>query len=689
VSSNIVNRWYPDAGWGEGVGGGFYVWGGNWTIRDSVFRRNTAGSTFSDAGVLAITNGVVRAVNCLFADNISQSGANPASAIVLSGPSGRLQMENCTVAGNGGNSRGLKVFSSASAALTNCILWGNNGEVSGTVSLAYCAVQDGTGAGQNGNISEDPRFERGYYLADGSPCRDRGNMTVAAAGLSGYTAVANGLADTDAVDLGYHRPAGTDVTANDLYVSTNGSDNVGVTGADPDHSLRTITRALVLAQNSSLIHVGAGTYNTNIGEVFPLTISNLVTDIGIQGAGPTQTVISGSSLTRILNFPSKGNLLFEGVTISKGGGALSTGIGLYLGYSGYTTVTNCTIAQNNYAPANGGGIALLGGHLNVYNSLIVSNGCLTNPGWTAGNGGGLYAADAGVTLDNVRMDRNEIDGYDYSSAGAMYQVRGSLILRKSRFLANLNASYYTKGLVLLDSPRYLSISNVVFTSNNVAATAGDGYLIGILGTGVNGLEISDCTFVSNNVNPAYEGGQIYVSMSGGSLSVLRCQMGSNRKSGIIMTGASVLGLTNCLIYAQTNHGVRVTAGTVSIANSTITSNLFFGVTNSAGTVSIKNSIVWDNGMGVANASVLYSDVQGLAENLATHVISQDPQFVGAITQNYSLARSSPCLDVGTNEDWMATGIDLDKNSRKFRGIVDLGAYELMYRADGGTIFTLH
>lgn len=37
---------------------------------------------------------------------------------------------------------------------------------------------------------------------------------------------------------------------------------------------------------------------------------------------------------------------------------------------------------------------------------------------------------------------------------------------------------------------------------------------------------------------------------------------------------------------------------------------------------------------------------------------------------------------------MTTGIDLGLNQRKYRGIVDLGAYELIYRADGGTIFTI-
>jgi hypothetical protein len=360
-----------------------------------------------------------------------------------------------------------------------------------------------------------------------------------------------------------------------------------------------------------------------------------------------------------------------------------------LGNSGYTTVTNCTIAENTYAPVYGGGIALSGGHLDLFDTTMVSNGWLTYIGWTAGNGGALYAVDAGVTLDNVRLDRNSLYGYDYTAGGIMYVARSTLKISNSRAVGNFNASYYTEGLMALDSLRYLSISNMVFSNNVVTATAGDGYLLGLLGTGFNGLQISDSTFVSNNINPALEGGQIYVTLSGGSVSVQRSTLGSNPKSGIVMGGSGLLGITNSLIYAHTNYGVRVSAGTVSIANSTIVSNKLLGVTNSVGTVSIKNSIVWDNGMGVTNVSVIYSDVQGLTENPATHVISQDPQFVGAITQNYALARSSPCLDSGTNEDWMATGIDLGRNQRKFRGIVDLGAYELIYRPDGGTIFTLH
>lgn len=51
--------------------------------------------------------------------------------------------------------------------------------------------------------------------------------------------------------------------------------------------------------------------------------------------------------------------------------------------------------------------------------------------------------------------------------------------------------------------------------------------------------------------------------------------------------------------------------------------------------------------------------------------------------DYRLSLTSPCVDVGINEDWMATGVDLDGEPRILLGAtsltVDMGAYE--YRFD--------
>ena len=66
------------------------------------------------------------------------------------------------------------------------------GWIVGTVGLFYSNVEDGDNNTTNGCISADPRFERGFYLAAGSPCRDTGGGTAAAAGLAAYTTSADG-----------------------------------------------------------------------------------------------------------------------------------------------------------------------------------------------------------------------------------------------------------------------------------------------------------------------------------------------------------------------------------------------------------------------------------------------------------------------------------------------------------------
>jgi hypothetical protein len=74
-------------------------------------------------------------------------------------------------------------------------------------------------------------------------------------------------------------------------------------------------------------------------------------------------------------------------------------------------------------------------------------------------------------------------------------------------------------------------------------------------------------------------------------------------------------------------------------------------------------------------------------------LSGDPQFVDPDgpdddpntyeDNDYRLLLSSPCIDAGTNEDWMNAAVDLDGKPRILLGTtsltVDMGAYE--YRFD--------
>ena len=59
-------------------------------------------------------------------------------------------------------------------------------------------------------------------------------------------------------------------------------------------------------------------------------------------------------------------------------------------------------------------------------------------------------------------------------------------------------------------------------------------------------------------------------------------------------------------------------------------------------------------------------------------ITQDPRFVNAAAGDYHLWPNSPCINGGTNQDWMIGAKDLDGNPRIRGGQVDMGAYERMF-----------
>jgi hypothetical protein len=102
---------------------------------------------------------------------------------------------------------------------------------------------------------------------------------------------------------------------------------------------------------------------------------------------------------------------------------------------------------------------------------------------------------------------------------------------------------------------------------------------------------------------------------------------------------------------------------------------------------IKNSLFWGNAgsfggwtLGVF-VTVIYSDIQGgkpIEDPEGQRLdwgpgnLDMDPLFEGP---GYALTSLSPCIGVGTNEDWMTTATDLAGNDRIINGTVDMGAYE--------------
>ena len=99
--------------------------------------------------------------------------------------------------------------------------------------------------------------------------------------------------------------------------------------------------------------------------------------------------------------------------------------------------------------------------------------------------------------------------------------------------------------------------------------------------------------------------------------------------------------------------------------------------------------LWSNGNIIRN-SIIYnnsspnwgSNGDGTIENSCTtpefsgnNNIIIEPMFVNVSADNYHLQTMSPCINAGTNMNWMIGAIDLDGGPRIYDDNVDMGCYE--------------
>ena len=104
----------------------------------------------------------------------------------------------------------------------------------------------------------------------------------------------------------------------------------------------------------------------------------------------------------------------------------------------------------------------------------------------------------------------------------------------------------------------------------------------------------------------------------------------------------------------------------------------------------RNCIVWnntasgngDNAYG-HSSRFEYCCIEGYTAD-GTGNTTNAPAFVDLEAGDYRLLPSSPCIDTGTNMDWMASATDLEGNPRINFGLVDMGTYE--FSIPGYTVF---
>jgi hypothetical protein len=421
-----------------------------------------------------------------------------------------------------------------------------------------------------------------------------------------------------------------------VYVSTNGSSTSPYdTWAKAATNVQT---AVDVAGDGVRVVVSNGTYNL----AAYVSIARAITLESVNGATAT-TLRCTSQTYRVLKLNHVGAMV-RGLTLNNGlAYELENGIiEVRRGGGAYViagTLADCTITNCYGVAAEGAGFYLTAG--------LVTNCTVRNCSQSGGASGGVRGIGghvAGGEVVDCRVSGGQIPSnvFDSNLGGGMHQAGG--LLRRCVLFNNRLGRGWGAGLSIAGG-----LAENCVISNNVTQYGTDGGRGG--GVYVAGGTLRNTLVQGNSAfrNSAGAGGGIH--QTGGAIE--NCTVVSNR-------AADANGTVG---------GLYATAGS--------TTNCIFALNSSkAGTLA-------DDVLVTAPATIAHSRAPELTPGVNGN-ITGDPRFVGAATNNYSLAADSPCLETGANQPWMDTAVDLAGNQRRL-GRVDMGAYEL--RWTGGSVFT--
>lgn len=229
---NVARTFYSIGGIEIARGGGISNFGATLTVRDCIFRYNSA-----NAGAGLQTWDPATIVNCLFYRNDVYShdfssaggdGGYGAGICIYSFQPDTATIINTTIVDNtGGEGVGVQSLANANLVIRNSIIWGNladgqdvsplNAQVRGSSSIRHSCVQDlltpipdedpPDPANYPGCIVIDPQFAApgagDYRLSASSPCIDAGrNSDVPVDVLSDLAGASRFVDDPDVADTG-------------------------------------------------------------------------------------------------------------------------------------------------------------------------------------------------------------------------------------------------------------------------------------------------------------------------------------------------------------------------------------------------------------------------------------------------------------------------------------------------------
>ena len=357
-----------------GQGGGIYCDTSSPTITRNMIQANSGG------GICCAATSSATIVNNMITDNTGD-------AVKLGGGS-NARIINNTIADN----NGAGIFcDSSKPTVTNCILFGNGDDLTGTTSdmVSHCDIGDGDYEGVNGNISCDPAFAGGgdYHLRASSCCIDTGTD----AGAPGEDIDGDPRPRWDAYDMG----------ADEFLQVYHVPDDFG-----------TIRKAIEnVPEDGWTIYVGPGTYVENItfGDR-AITVRSV--------SGPEVTVIDGGELHRVVTFDSAAgpDSVLDGFTIENGHAWYSSkGAGIFCDEGSSPAISNCIVRNNSAYCGYGGGICCYSGSSPAISNCVISNNSAEHCGSGGGVGGGIISIEASPTITNCVISNNSAQ-----SGGGVY-----------------------------------------------------------------------------------------------------------------------------------------------------------------------------------------------------------------------------------------------------------------------------
>ncbi len=330
-----------------------------------------------------------------------------------------------------------------------------------------------------------------------------------------------------------------------------------------------IQAAISAAADGDVICVDPGTY--------PENLDYLGLDLVVLGlAGPHLTAVDGSGFGSVVRLATAegSSALLQGFTLVNGY-AYHTGGGILV--SGADPVFRRLIVEGNEATASGGGIYVDGGAAPAFDQVVVRDNHIDA---FSGLGGGIHVADSSPAFTHVIVQGNSVGGGDYGDGGGVAMEASTSTWSHARILNN-SCSNSCEGGGLYLSGCATSLENVRIEGNEVDFAGGGLYVGGGTLTGQN-VRISENDAALHGAGIYAESAGIDLenfkltgnaSLWGDGLALFDSQSSvslqngvvSGNKAGLYDDGSGVWFLDGVVISGNAGPGLGITTGTATLS----------------------------------------------------------------------------------------------------------------------------